>query len=183
MTRTARATEPVTNCRFHQTASDQTDRFGKYHHSPRILKIEKKCQLSWEKKEIPLASDVRTQKKIEEINTMTPRGATVVYVKCQITITFTRLPEAHDSIIWAETSYYRPTVMDVVRLFCGQFAELMVFAVQDWRKLNGIMWCLSFLCDSGVQYRLMVQFNQSTVLLECISFSALCSHFQLAVIW
>lgn len=76
---------------------------------------------------------------------MTPRGAAVSYVKYQITITFTRLPEAHDSLIWAETTYYGPGVTDVVCLFCGQFAELMVFAVQYWRKWNGIMWCLLFL--------------------------------------
>lgn len=34
-------------------------------------------------------------------------GATVVYVKDQITITFTRLLQAYGSIIWAETTYYR----------------------------------------------------------------------------
>lgn len=61
-----------------------------------------------------------------------------MFVKYQITITFTRLPEAHDGIIRAETTYYRPWVMDGVCLFCGQFAELMVFVVQYWRKGNGI---------------------------------------------
>lgn len=78
----------------------------------------------------------KRKKKKHGINTLTPRGSTVVYVKYQITITFTGLPEAHDSIIWAETTYYRIGVMDVVCLFCGQFAELMLFAVQCYCREN-----------------------------------------------
>lgn len=87
----------------------------------------------------------------KKINTPTPRRTTVVFVKYQVTITFTRLLEAHDSIIWAETTYYRPRVMNVVCLFCDQFAELIVFAVQYWRKWNGFILCLSFLSASCVQ--------------------------------
>lgn len=88
--------------------------------------------------------------------------ATVAYVKYQITITFTSLPEAHDSIIWADTTYYRLRVMDVVCLFCGQFAELMVFAVRYERKQNGIIWRLSFLPTSFVQYCGAIQFNHES---------------------
>lgn len=78
-----------------------------------------------------LMLEKKKEKKSERrINTLTSREATVVYVKYQITITFTKLPEAHDSIIWAETTSNRPQIIDGVCLFWGQFEELMLFAVQ-----------------------------------------------------
>lgn len=51
--------------------------------------------------------------------------------KYQITITFYKAPGGLGGIIWAETTYYGPGFIDVVCLFCGQFAELMGFTVQN----------------------------------------------------
>lgn len=116
------------------------------------FEIERKCQQSWAKKEISqtLAPGVKIEGRKEKKKRnqyFDQRRATVVYVKYQITIIFTRLPGAHDSIMWVETTDYRPGVMDVVCLFCGQFAELMVFAVQYERKWNGIFWCCVQSCS------------------------------------
>lgn len=167
MTYTAPSVERVTNVSASiRLPLIRQDRFGKYHRSLGIFKIERKRQQSWEKKENSqtLAPDVRTgRKKRGEKSIPWPQErATVAYVKYQITITFTSLPEAHDSIIWADTTYYRLRVMDVVCLFCGQFAELMVFAVRYERKQNGIIWRLSFLPTSFVQYCGAIQFNHES---------------------
>lgn len=164
MTYTAPSVERVTNVSASiRLPLIRQDRFGKYHRSLGIFKIERKRE---EKKENPqtLAPDVRTgRKKRGEKSIPWPQErATVAYVKYQITITFTSLPEAHDSIIWADTTYYRLRVMDVVCLFCGQFAELMVFAVRYERKQNGIIWRLSFLPTSFVQYCGAIHFNHES---------------------
>lgn len=168
MTYTAPSLERVTNVSASiRLPLIRQDRFGKYHRSLRIFKIERKRQQSWEKKQNSqtLAPDVTTgrRKKGGKKSILWPQErATVAYVKYQITITFTSLPEAHDSIIWADTTYYRLRVMDVVCLFCGQFAELMVFAVRYERKQNGIIWRLSFLPTSFVQYCGAIQFNHES---------------------
>lgn len=164
MTYTAPSVERVTNVSASiRLPLIRQDRFGKYHRSLGIFKIERKRE---EKKENSqtLAPDVRTgRKKRGEKSIPWPQErATVAYVKYQITITFTSLPEAHDSIIWADTTYYRLRVMDVVCLFCGQFAELMVFAVRYERKQNGIIWRLSFLPTSFVQYCGAIHFNHES---------------------
>lgn len=113
-------------------------------------------------KHLHLMSEPEEKKRGEKSIPWPQERATVAYVKYQITITFTSLPEAHDSIIWADTTYYRLRVMDVVCLFCGQFAELMVFAVRYERKQNGIIWRLSFLPTSFVQYCGAIQFNHES---------------------
>lgn len=167
MTYTAPSVERVTNVSASvRLPLIRQDRFGKYHGSLGIFKIERKRQQSWEKKENSqtLAPDVRTgrKKKGEKINTLTPREGHCRVYEIPNNNHLYKLPEAHDSVIWADTTYYRLRVMDVVCLFCGQFAELMVFAVRYERKQNGIIWRLSFLPTSFVQYCGAIQFNHES---------------------
>lgn len=152
--------------RFHQTASDQARSIWKISPQPRDLQNweEASTKLREERKLTNTCTwcQNRKKKRGEKSIPWPQERATVAYVKYQITITFTSLPEAHDSIIWADTTYYRLRVMDVVCLFCGQFAELMVFAVRYERKQNGIIWRLSFLPTSFVQYCGAIQFNHES---------------------
>lgn len=66
----------------------------------KIFKIERKCQQSdGEERNFTNTRHLMSELGEKKINSLTPRGANVVYLKYQITITFTRLLEAHDSII------------------------------------------------------------------------------------
>lgn len=113
-------------------------------------------------KHLHLMSEPEEKKKGEKINTLTPREGHCRVYEIPNNNHLYKLPEAHDSVIWADTTYYRLRVMDVVCLFCGQFAELMVFAVRYERKQNGIIWRLSFLPTSFVQYCGAIQFNHES---------------------
>lgn len=97
---------------IHPTDSDQTNRSKKYHGGLRIPKIERKCQQSWRKKDISqtLRPDVRATNKGGSI-IWSQEGPLVCMWKYQMTITFARLLEACDGIIWAETIYYGPGLL------------------------------------------------------------------------
>lgn len=57
-----------------------------------------------------------------------------------------------------------PQVMDVVCLFRGHFAELMVFAIQYWRKWNGIICCLSWKSCTTLKWRSVQSENPQNIL-------------------
>lgn len=93
-----------------------------------------------------LRPDVRATNKRGSI-IWSQEGPVFCMWKYQITITFTRILEAWVALFEQE-QHIMVWGIDAVCLFCGQFAELMGFTVQNEREWNGAIWCLSRLCDS-----------------------------------
>lgn len=129
---------------IHVTDSDQTNRSKKYHGGLRIPKIERKCQQSRKKNSQTLRPDVRATNKRGSI-IWSQEGPVFCMWKYQITITFTRILEAWVAL-FEQKQHIMVWGIDAVCLFCGQFAELMGFTVQNEREWNGAIWCLSRLC-------------------------------------